>query len=301
MPEAASSSRVTCVIRDGVADVRLNRPEKLNALDGAMFDALVQTGELLRDDTAVRAVVISGEGRGFCAGLDLASLMTMAGGEGQSGATDVTSSLGRRVPGRITNQAQQVAYVWSELAVPTIAAIHGVALGGGLQIALAADLRFVAPDARLSVLEIRWGLVPDMTGTHFLPRLVGLDVAKELTWTGRMVEAPEAARIGLVTQIHADPRGAALAFAADVAAHSPEAIRGAKALLNRSAAADQAQQFVAESEVMGSLIGSANQVEAVHAFIEKRTASFSDFQPGADAIMPVTEDTIPPVLPAGSR
>ena len=289
MPEAESSSRVTCVIRNGVADVRLNRPEKLNALDDAMFDSLLQTGEELRHDAAVRAVVISGAGRGFCAGLDLASLMTMAGwAGGTDGAAAVTSSLGRRVPGRITNRAQQVAYVWSELAVPTIAAIHGVALGGGLQIALAADLRFVAPDARLSVLEIRWGLIPDMTGTHFLPRLVGIDVAKELTWSGRMVEAPEAARIGLATQIHADPRGAALAFAADVATHSPGAIRGAKALLNRSAAADQAQQFVAESEVMASLIGSADQVEAVHAFMEKRTASFSDPPPGADEIMSIS-------------
>jgi enoyl-CoA hydratase/carnithine racemase len=289
MAEAASSPRVTCVIRDGVADVRLNRPEKLNALDAGMFDALTATGEFLRDDASVRAVVISGEGRSFCAGLDLAALMTMAEAEGERGGTAaVTSSLGRRVAGHITNRAQQVAYVWHELAVPTIAAIHGVALGGGLQIALAADLRFVAPDARLSVLEIRWGLIPDMTGTHFLPRLVGLDVAKELTWSGRMVDAPEAARIGLATQVHTDPRGAALAFAAEVAARSPEAIRGAKALLNRSTAADQAEQFLAESEVMSSLIGSANQVEAVHAFIEKRTASFSDVRPGADAMASVS-------------
>jgi enoyl-CoA hydratase/carnithine racemase len=278
MAEAASSQRVTCVIREGVADVRLNRPEKLNALDGPMFDALIQTGEWLRNQAAVRAIVISGEGRGFCAGLDMASLLAL----GDAGATSVTSALGRRVPGRITNRAQQVAYVWSELPVPTIAAIHGVALGGGLQIALAADLRFVSPDARLAVLEIRWGLIPDMTGTYFLPRLVGIDVAKELTWSGRMVEGDEAARIGLATEVHADPRAAALAFAADVAARSPEAIGGAKALINQSLTAPPAQQFLAESDVMTRLIGSANQAEAALAFAEQRTASFSDVKPGAD-------------------
>lgn len=284
MAEAASSQRVTCVIRDGVADVRLNRPEKLNALDGAMFDALLQTGESLHQETAVRAIVISGQGRGFCAGLDMASLMAFGAPAGLGGgATSVPSSLGRRLAGRITNQAQQVAYVWSELPVPTVAAIHGVALGGGLQIALAADLRFVAPDARLSVLEVRWGLVPDMTGTYFLPRLVGVDVAKELTWSGRTVEGAEAVRIGLATQLHADPRAAALAFAADVAARSPEAIRGAKALINRSLTAQPAEQFLAESAVMRALIGSANQAEAVHAFVEQRTASFSDVAPQGGA------------------
>jgi enoyl-CoA hydratase/carnithine racemase len=279
MAEVASSQRVTCVIREGVADVRLNRPEKLNALDDAMFEALVQTGELLHDRADVRAIVISGEGRGFCAGLDLASLMGLAD-------ASVASSLGARRAGRITNQAQQVAFVWSELPVPTIAAIHGVALGGGLQIAMAADLRFVAPDARLSVLEIRWGLVPDMTGTYFLPRLVGVDVAKELTWSGRTVEGEEAARIGLATQVHAEPRAAALAFAAGVATRSPEAIQAAKALINRSLAAQPAQQFLAESNHMSRLIGSANQAEAARAFAEQRTASFSDVKLAAESVNP---------------
>jgi enoyl-CoA hydratase/carnithine racemase len=267
------SGRVSVVVAGGVADVRLNRPEKLNALDQAMFDALVETGERIRQDPSVRAVVLSGEGRGFCSGLDFASFQAMAGSERGAG---VTTRLGNRDAGRITNHGQQAAYVWTELPVPVIAAIHGVALGGGLQIALGADLRFVAPDARLSVLEIRWGLIPDMTGTHMLRRLLPLDVAKELTWTGRMVTGEEAVALGLATRLSDDPRRDALALAAELAASSPDAIRGAKQLLNQSGLVSQEQQFLDESKVMGSLIGGANQVEAVTAYFEKRAPVFAD-------------------------
>lgn len=274
MAEDASSERVTCEIRDdGVADVRLNRPEKLNALDPAMFAALVATGEALRAERSVRAVVLSGEGRGFCAGLDFTSFQAMAS---DSGGDEVVGDLGSRRAGAITNLGQQVSWVWRELAVPTIAAIHGVALGGGLQVALGADLRIVAPDARLSVLEIRWGLVPDMTGTHVLPRLVGLDRAKELTWTGRMVEGTEAARIGLATEVADEPRAAALDLAGRIAASSPHAVRAAKALLDRSLERGPAEQFLDESAHIGGLIGSPNQVEAVTAWFAKRPPAFAD-------------------------
>jgi enoyl-CoA hydratase/carnithine racemase len=269
------AGRVTVAVTAGVADVRLNRPDKLNALDPAMFAALVETGEVLRADPSVRAVVISGEGKAFCAGLDLGSMVAFA----EDGAAGLAESLPERLAGRITNQVQEVAYLWRALAVPTIAAVHGVALGGGLQIALGADLRFVAPSARLSVLEIRWGLVPDMTGTYFLPRLVGPDVAKELTWTGRMVEGEEARRIGLATQVHDEPRGAALALAADLAGRSPEAVRGAKALIDASLGRTAAEQLVAESATMAGIIGAPNQTEAVRAFVEKRPARFADSDP----------------------
>ena len=267
------TERVSCTITDGVADVRLNRPEKLNALDGAMFDGLVTVGESLRHNTAVRAVVISGEGRAFCAGLDLDSFAAMASEE--RGAS-TTRGLGERVPGGITNHGQQAARIWAELAVPTIAAVHGVALGGGLQVALGADLRIVAPDARLSVLEIRWGLIPDMTGTYVLPRLVGLDVAKELTWSGRMVGGEEAVRIGLATETSTDPRARALELASTFAAANPAAIRAGKRLLEQSLATSAAEQFLDESRSIASLIGSPNQVEAVTAWFDKRPAKFSD-------------------------
>jgi enoyl-CoA hydratase/carnithine racemase len=266
--------RISVTVAGGVADVRLNRPDKLNALDPAMFSALLEAGDKLAKDTTVRAVVLSGEGRGFCAGLDFTSFQGMAAGDG--GPAGAEGGINGRMAGRITNHFQQAAYTWTEMPVPVIAAIHGVALGGGMQIALAADLRIVAPDARLSVLEIRWGLIPDMTGTHMLRRLVGLDVAKELTWTGRMVEGPEALRLGLVTKLSDNPRGEALAVAAELAGKSPEAVRAAKRLLNQSGLVSQAQQFIDESREMGALIGSPNQVEAVTAYFEKRAAEFAD-------------------------
>ena len=163
------------------------------------------------------------------------------------------------------------------MAVPVIAAVHGVALGGGLQIALGADIRIVAPDARLSVLEIRWGLIPDMTGTHMLPRLVGLDVAKELTWTGRMVSGEEAVSLGLATRVSDDPPpGRPGAGRRSWPPANPYAIRGTKRLLNQSGLVSQEQQFRDEAATIGSLIGTPNQVEAVTAYFEKRAPVFAD-------------------------
>ena len=272
MPEDHAAERVTVAVKDGVADVRMNRPEKLNALDQAMFDALAETSAKLGADPSVRAVVLSGEGRGFCAGLDFMSFEAMAGNEDRNRV----SRLGDRPKDRITNLGQQAAYGWTELPVPVIAAIHGVALGGGFQIALGADIRIVAPDAKLSVLEIRWGLIPDMTGTYMLRQLAGLDVAKDLTFTGRMVDGEEAVALGIATRVSDDPRDEALKLAARIAASSPEAIRAAKRLLNQSGRVPLEQQLLDESREIGALIGSPNQVEAVAAYFEKRDAVFAD-------------------------
>jgi enoyl-CoA hydratase/carnithine racemase len=178
--------------------------------------------------------------------------------------------------GRITHLGQQAAWVWQELEVPVIAAVHGVALGGGCQVALGADIRIAAPDAQFSVLEIRWGLTPDMTATAILPHLVGLDVAKELTFTGRMVTGTEAAQIGLATKVSETPLDDALAIAHEIAGKNPLAVRGAKRLLNASPGRDVAEQFRDERETIGSLIGSPNQIEAVMAFFEKRAPVFPD-------------------------
>ncbi len=266
------SDRVSIAIDGGVADVRLNRPDKLNAVDGAMFSGLVEAGESLKVDRSVRVVVLSGEGRGFCAGLDFESFQAMGSGGFGAGLGDAP----RRDSDRITNVGQQAAYVWSEMPAPVIAAIHGPALGAGFQIALAADIRFIAPDAKMSVLEIRWGLVPDMTGTQMLPRLVGLDVAKELAFTGRMVNGQEAVEIGLATHLADDPRAAALDLARDIASKSPHAVRGVKALLNMSGQASLADHFKAEERTMGSLIGGPNNLEAITAYFEKRDPVFQD-------------------------
>ncbi len=268
------SDRVSISVDVGIADIRLNRPDKLNALDPAMFSAIVEAGEGLKTDPSIRAVVLSGEGRAFCAGLDLASFQAMAGDEPAAGAGGGTRSL-MSTDGRITHLAQQAAWVWQELDVPVIAALHGAVLGGGLQIALGADLRVVAPDAKLSVLEVRWGLIPDMTGTVMLPRLVGLDVAKDLVFSGRMVDGEEAARLGLATRLAEDPRAAALELAAELATKSPDALRHGKRLLNLSGTRPLAEQLLDERTTIASLIGSPNQVEATTAYFEKRAPRFT--------------------------
>jgi len=254
-----------------VAEVRLNRPDKRNALDGAMFAGLVSAGERLKSEPGLRAVVLSGAGPDFCAGLDFGAFRAMRDGERLSAQVDLPPGRG---PARATGQ--RAAYVWAELPVPVIAAVTGNALGGGLQIALGADIRIVAPDARLSVLEIRWGLVPDMTGTQLLPELVGRDVAKELTFTGRVVRGAEAVALGLATRVDPDPRQAALELARSIAGRSPEAIRAAKRLLDLAGRADLESGLAAEQKEIGALIGSANQAEAVAAEFEQRPPRFTD-------------------------
>ena len=271
------NDRVSYTLDNGVADVRLNRPDKMNALDGAMFSGLVSVGEELKNNPEVRAVVLSGEGRAFCAGLDFGSFQAMAGGDGARVLPEGTDPDDpSRLPGRITHHGQQAAWIWQEIPVPVIAAVHGVALGGGCQIALGADIRYITPDAQMSILEIRWGLIPDMTGTQTLIRLVGLDVAKELTFSGRMVRGGEAAAIGLATRVCENPLADALALAHDIAGKSPQAVRGAKALLNAAGQDSIAEGFKRERQVIRGLIGSPNQVEAVNAFFEKRPAIYSN-------------------------
>ncbi len=266
------SDRMIVELASGVADVRMNRPEKLNALDGELFEALRATARALAGDRSVRAVVLSGEGRAFCAGLDMESFAAMAGAP----RTNVASDLMRAESASPANAAQSAAWAWTELPVPVIAAVHGVAFGGGLQIALGADLRIVAPDARLSVMEIKWGLVPDMAGTQLLRRLASLDVVKELTFTGRIVSGTEAVALGLATRTSDDPRGAALELAREIAAKSPDAIRAAKKLLEASVQVSVAEGLALEASLQRSLIGRPNQVEAVKANLERRAPKFSD-------------------------
>jgi enoyl-CoA hydratase/carnithine racemase len=272
---------VTCTVQDGVADVRLNRPDKLNAVSPEMFGALGATGDRLKADTSVRAVVLSGEGRGFCAGLDFSSFQAMAGNADGEGFPASREEAGRIPAGGvgdegIVNAGQYAAWVWYELPVPVLAAIRGPAVGAGFQIALACDFRFVTPDAKLSALEMRWGLIPDMTGTQMLPRLVGLDVARELVYTGKMVSGEEAVAMGLATRVAEDPFDAAMAFARELAGKSPHAVRGAKRLLSMAGQVPLAEGFAAEARTMGSLIGSPNNIEAVTAFFEKRDPKFED-------------------------
>jgi enoyl-CoA hydratase/carnithine racemase len=259
-----AEQRVTVTVTDGIADVRLNRPEKRNALDTAMFAGLITAGEQLASEPGVRVVVLSGEGPDFCAGLDFGSFAAMRDGERLSLLADVPPA--GDSPAQATGQ--RAAYVWAELPVPVIAAVTGNALGGGLQIALGADIRIVAPDARLSVLEIKWGLIPDMTGSQLLPELVGRD--------GRMVSGTEAVALGLATRTDPDPRSAAFELARGIAARSPHAIRAAKRLLDQAGRTDLTAGFAAEQTEIRALIGSPNQVEAVAAEFGKRPPQFAN-------------------------
>jgi enoyl-CoA hydratase/carnithine racemase len=269
--------RIQVTIEGGVADVRLVRTDKMNALDDAMFSALIDTGERLKTEKGVRAIVLSGEGRAFCAGLDMGNFGKMASGERSGGQSSTGESLvtAKRTAGG-SNRAQHAVMVWREQAVPVIAAIHGVAFGGGFQLALGADLRFVTADTRMSVMEIKWGLVPDMAGLVLMKRLVRDDVARELTYTGRQFSGAEALSMGFATRVCEDPRAEALALAAEIAAKSPHAIRAAKRLLDLAPDADQQTILKEESREQTALIGSPNQVEAVMSNMQKRAAVYAD-------------------------
>ncbi len=267
------SDRVIVTINDGIADVRFNRADKRNALDGEQFAAIEAVGERLKTESGVRVVVLSGEGESFCAGLDFSMFSGMAGSERPRAEA---GSPGDLPEGRITHRGQQICWVWQELPVPVIAAVHGHALGGGFQIAMGADIRFGHPDTKWSVREVHWGLVPDMTGTFMLTRVVRPDIARELTYTARMVDGREAYEMGLVTHLSEEPYEDAMALAREIAGRSPGAVRGSKALFNRMFTEGAAEQFAAERQVIGEQIGSPNQVEAIMSNMEKRPANFTD-------------------------
>ncbi len=256
---------MTIDIAGGVADVRLSRPDKMNALDPAMFDGIAEVIATLAATPGLRCVVLSGEGRAFCAGLDMASMAS--GGSGDA--------LGPRRHGP-ANLPQHVAWGWRTLAAPVIAAVHGVAFGGGCQIMSGADIRIAHPAARFAIRELHWGIVPDMAGIALWRTLVRDDVLRELTYTAREFDAAEALAHGFVTRLADDPHAEALALARTIAGHNPDAIRAAKRLISLAADADGEALLQAESDEQIPLLRSPNQVEAVRANIEKRAAVFAD-------------------------
>ena len=256
----------------GVADVCLVRSDKMNALDAAMFVALADAIQRLRDEPGLRVVVLHGEGKAFCAGLDMGRFAAM----GQPGGEPPGQRLLARTHG-MSNSSQFVAQGWRELPVPVIAAVHGVAFGGGLQVALGADIRLVTPQTQMSVMEIKWGLVPDMAGLVLMRGLLRDDVARELTYTGRIVLGDEAVQIGLATRACADPLAEARALAQAMAQRSPSALRAAKRLFNqasRSIDASAAALLQSESDEQAALMGGRDQLEAVRANLERRAPQF---------------------------
>ena len=266
-----NEERVTVRLDDnGVARVTLNRADKSNALDGPMFDALIAVSERLRGTRGLRAVVLAGDGNGFCAGIDMQVLADM-----KDGTIAGTRDLVERTHG-LCNRFQYAAWTWRELPVPVIAAVHGFALGGGLELALGADIRYATPDARMSIMEVNWGLVPDMGGTVRFFDLMRDDVVRELAFTGRVFGGAEALGYGLVTRVDADPHALALSTAREIAGCSPEAVRALKRLFAGQSSQSAAAGLVAETVEQQALLGTPNQVETVRASRERRAPVFTD-------------------------
>ena len=275
--ETANQERVIVDIQDHIAHVRLNRPDKMNALDDAMFEAIIEAGEQLKGNKEIRAVVLSGEGKAFCAGLDMGNFANMASGKsGGEAAAKSDTGMGRLEPRThgLANRAQYTSWVWREIPVPVIAAIHGVAFGGGCQISIGADMRYAAPGTRFCIMEMKWGLVPDMGATPYLPSLLRDDVLRELTYTNRIVDAEEALALGLVTRVGDNPLEMAMQTAGEIAARNPEAVRAAKRILNDAPFQTPQQILLAESREQDKIIGFPNQVEAIMANMEKRAPNF---------------------------
>lgn len=262
------TKRIELSIDAHVADVMLNRADKVNALDIRMFKALAAAADEIAADKSVRAVVLHGAGGNFCAGIDISILAETGLDFGKALASPIAPSA--------ANLFQRAAYAWRELPIPVICALEGVTFGGGLQVALGADIRYAAPGTKLSIMESKWGLIPDMAISTTLRHLVAPDRAKELAWSARIFSADEALEYGLVTSVVDDPLAAAREMAKTCAAKSPESIRGIKTLVNKAWHMADAESLVLEARLQSGIIGGANQVEAVSANLEKRIPRFND-------------------------
>lgn len=259
-------ARVTTEIKDHIAHVTLTRPDKRNAVDPEMAEAIVAAGQALID-ADIRAVVLSGEGRAFCAGLDVMSFAQLAAGDPETLCLPRTHGA--------SNPFQAVVMVWRDLPVPVIAALHGVAYGAGFQLALGADIRIAAPDTELAIMEMKWGLIPDMGGMALLPRLTRSDVIRRMTYTARPISAAQAREWGLVTELADDPLAAACDLATEIAGRSPAAIRAAKRLIGvAESGADAATVLMAESVEQAALIGKPDQMEQIAANLAGRAPVF---------------------------
>jgi len=249
----------------------MTRVDKMNALDGAQWNALVEAIDQLKATPGLRVVVLSGEGRAFCAGLDLSSLQ----GERDPGASSAGGTLADRTKG-ISNNAQYAAYGWRELPVPVIAAVHGVAFGAGSQIMAGADIRIVHPDTRIAIMEMKWGLVPDVGGMPLWRTQVADDVLREMIYTNREFNGVEAKEMGFATHVSDDPHAKAMELARVIANKNPHAIRGAKRMCNALATASDAELLQMESDEQLKVIRTPNQMEAVMSEMQKRKPNFAD-------------------------
>jgi len=256
-------SLVTTEIADGMARVTLNRPDKMNAISLDMLDEVLAVADNLRG-ADVNCVVLSGAGRAFCAGIDITALSSLLG-------QDMNEVVVRRTHGD-ANRFQEFSLAWRKLEVPVIAALHGVCFGAGMQLAIAADIRVAAPETKLSIMEMKWGLVPDMGGMMLFPKVLRDDVLRRLTYTAEVVEVQQALAFGLVTEIADDPLTRAMELAKQIAAQSPSAIRAAKRLITEAQTGTNASILMAESVEQAALIGQPDQMAAVMRGISKTSS-----------------------------
>ncbi|MCR9288576.1 MAG: crotonase/enoyl-CoA hydratase family protein [Bacteroidetes bacterium] len=263
--------RVTINIKNHIADVRLNRPDKMNALDEEMFKAIIEAGETVGKNLSVRCVVLSGEGKAFCAGMDVANFNPNNKGE------IFQEPLTNRTHG-IANIFQKVAWIWRELPVPVIAAVHGAAIGGGLNIMSGADIKFITPDTKLSIMELKWGLIPDMAGSQLWRHTVREDIIRELMYTHRIFSGEDAVKYGFATHLSQTPFEDAMQLAEEIASKNPAAIVKAKKMLNEAPYLSAADGLMMESVEQTEVIGKKNQIEAVMAVMQKRAAKFEDYR-----------------------
>ena len=259
-------SRVTVDVQNHIAVVTFNRPEKMNALDQEQFLAIIEAGKKVAEDASVRVVVLTGEGRAFCAGLDVSSF---------SGGDAVDDPIIPRTYG-IANKWQQAAWTWRSCPVPVIAAVHGVAFGGGLQIMLGADIKYIAADTKLSIMEMKWGLIPDMAGTQLMYHSVRDDIIRELTYTNRIFSGQQAVEYGFATHVSENPLDDAMALATEIAGKSPTAVVKAKKLLNEAPYTSVEDGLMLESVLQDQTIKKKNQLEAVYSSMQKRAGNFED-------------------------
>ena len=286
------NNRIELTIEDHIAHVKLSRADKMNALDSEMFAAIPMVGEQIRQDKRVRAVVLSGDGGNFCAGLDKSNFTSILGKQGvaiddkQGVAIDDKQAvaiddekpamvLADRTHG-MSNALQYVVWMWRELPMPVLAAIEGFALGGGLQIALGADMRYATADSQFSILEMRWGIVPDMGSTQIMRHLVADDVIRELTYTAKIFSAQEAKKWGFITDIVDDPLAHAMKVAEQISLKNPDAIRASKKILESSNYQTAAEGLLMESVEQDKIMGKPNQIEAVMSELQKRKPNFID-------------------------
>jgi enoyl-CoA hydratase/carnithine racemase len=270
------NDRIEFSVENHVAHVKLSRADKMNALDQKMFDAIPMVGQQIRNDPSIRVVVVSGDGGNFCAGLDKSNFSSMLENKGISLDNDQPAvTLADRTHG-IANTPQHAVWMWRELPMPVIAAIDGFCLGGGLQIALGADFRYAKANSKFSILEMRWGIVPDMSSTQIMRHMIRDDVIRELTYTAKIFDAKQAKEWGFITDIVDDPLDHAMSVAKQIAYKNPDAIRAAKKIIDASYYQSAGQGLLMESVEQDKIMGTPNQIEAVMAELQKRKPEFKD-------------------------